>query len=103
VAGGRAPTRRLNRGLESGEYLLREWYAPNLAWLRMALNELGARHLNCRAMSLYHSQPPADYGDFGEFNGFSFRHYLANSLRPSCLRGRPVLQIPIRRLRMAST
>jgi hypothetical protein len=74
VAGGRAPTRRLNRGLESGEYLLREWYAPNLEWLRMALNELGARHLNCRAMSLYHSQPPADYGGFGEFNGFSFRH-----------------------------
>ncbi len=76
MAGGRAPTRRLNRGLESGEYLLREWYAPNLEWLRIALNELGARHLNCRAMSLYHSQPPADYGGFGEFNGFSFRHYL---------------------------
>jgi hypothetical protein len=45
----------------------------------MALNELGARHLNCRAMSLYHSQPPADYGGFGEFNGFSFRHYLADT------------------------
>ena len=28
-------------------------------------------------MSLYHSQPPPDYGGFGEFNGFSFRHYLS--------------------------
>ncbi len=26
------------------------------------------------AMSLYHSQPPADHGGFGELNGFSFRH-----------------------------
>ena len=42
----------------------------------MALNELGARHVTHREMRPYNSQPPADHGGFGEFNGFSFRHEL---------------------------
>ena len=38
-------------------------------------------------MSRYHFQPLADHGGFGEFNGFSFRHYISKGGNRFC-RGR---------------